>query len=169
MDSGSHIGTRRAGRGRRMSFMAFTAIQVLALLALLLVPAGVLAADPTSFPQPEGSTALGRTTQDTQAVGAPTIASDKADYAPGETVTLTGTNWAPGEEVRVVTNDTLGQSWMRDVTVTASAEGVKVGVIGPFSGPFAPLRRPVQGRRRGLRGLARRQARRARGAVVQGG
>ena len=31
------------------------------------------------------------------AEGAPTIASDKADYAPGEAVALTGSGWAAGE------------------------------------------------------------------------
>src|ERR671917_455363 len=31
----------------------------------------------------------------------PTISSDKADYAPGENVTLTGTNWQPGESVHL--------------------------------------------------------------------
>src|SRR3990170_2194508 len=35
----------------------------------------------------------------------PTIQSDKADYAPGETVTLTGANWAPGELVLIFVND----------------------------------------------------------------
>jgi hypothetical protein len=61
--------------------------------------------------------------------GPPTISSDKADYAPGETVTLTGTNWAAGESVRIVVNDTIGQSWKRDVTVTASGEGEIVDVF----------------------------------------
>ena len=55
--------------------------------------------------------------------GPPTIASDKADYAPGETVTLAGTNWAAGEAVRIVVNDTYGSSWQRDVTVTATDQG----------------------------------------------
>ena len=61
--------------------------------------------------------------------GPPTIASDKADYAPGETVTLTGTNWAAGESVRIVVNDTYGSSWKRDVTVTASDVGVVIDVF----------------------------------------
>ena len=32
-----------------------------------------------------------------KAAGSPTIASDKADYSPGATVTLTGAGWASGE------------------------------------------------------------------------
>ncbi len=53
----------------------------------------------------------------------PTIASDKADYSAGSTVTLTGANWAPSESVRIVVNDTIGQTWQRDVTVAAAADG----------------------------------------------
>jgi hypothetical protein len=52
-----------------------------------------------------------------------TITSDLADYPPGATVTLTGAGWAPGEAVRIVVNDTIGQSWQRDVTVTATESG----------------------------------------------
>ena len=53
----------------------------------------------------------------------PTIASDKADYGPGELVTLTGGNWTPGESVNVVVNDDVGQTWNRNVNVTADASG----------------------------------------------
>ncbi|MEO6350589.1 MAG: hypothetical protein ABIP53_08050, partial [Candidatus Limnocylindrales bacterium] len=53
----------------------------------------------------------------------PTIASDKADYAPGELVTLTGTSWQPGESVTVDVNDDVGQSWRRTVTVVADVNG----------------------------------------------
>jgi hypothetical protein len=69
----------------------------------LAVPAGILAA-----PSPTGAT----------------IASDKADYAPGETVTLTGTGWAAGETVEIVVNDTIGQTWSHTAPVTATGLGV---------------------------------------------
>src|SRR5574338_1302482 len=52
-----------------------------------------------------------------------TIASDKADYSAGATVTLTGIGWAAGESVHIVVNDTIGQTWKRDVTVTADNSG----------------------------------------------
>ena len=52
-----------------------------------------------------------------------TIASDLADYPPGATVTLTGAGWASGESVHIVVNDTIGQTWKRDVTVTADPLG----------------------------------------------
>ncbi|MBK9711345.1 MAG: DUF11 domain-containing protein [Kouleothrix sp.] len=63
------------------------------------------------------------------AEAAPTITSDQADYPPGATVTLTGANWAPAELVRIVVNDTIGQSWQRDVTITASDTGVVTDVF----------------------------------------
>jgi uncharacterized repeat protein (TIGR01451 family) len=58
-----------------------------------------------------------------------TIASDLADYNPGGTVTLTGTGWAAGEIVKVVTNDTIGQTWQRTDTVTAAADGTFTDVF----------------------------------------
>jgi hypothetical protein len=54
---------------------------------------------------------------------APWIASDLADYAPGSTVHLTGGNWQPGEEVRILTNDTVGNTWSQTDTVTADVGG----------------------------------------------
>jgi len=54
---------------------------------------------------------------------APTIQSDKADYAPGELVTLTGSGWQPGESVNIVVNDDAGQTWNRNVNVIADASG----------------------------------------------
>jgi hypothetical protein len=53
----------------------------------------------------------------------PTIQSDKDDYAPGSTVTLTGSGWQPGESVHINVNDDQGQTWSRDVDVTADASG----------------------------------------------
>ena len=43
----------------------------------------------------------------------PTIASDKADYAPGELVTLTGQNWQGDARVHIVVNDDGGQCGSR--------------------------------------------------------
>jgi len=53
----------------------------------------------------------------------PTIASNEADYRPGATVTLTGSNWQPGEAVHINVNDDQGQTWSRDADVTADAGG----------------------------------------------
>src|SRR5215211_546915 len=80
----------------------------------------------------------------------PTIQSDKADYAPGELVTLTGSGWVPGESVNVVVNDDVGQTWNRNVNVIADPSGnitdqfnlpdwfvatYSVTATGPQSGP----------------------------------
>ena len=52
-------------------------------------------------------------------VGSATIASDLADYNPGQTVTLTGANWdTGGSTVHIVVNDDLGQSWQHVADVT---------------------------------------------------
>src|SRR5687767_386023 len=53
----------------------------------------------------------------------PTITSDQADYPPGGTVNLTGTNWQGDTEVRIVVNDDVGQTWTRDVIVTVAGDG----------------------------------------------
>ena len=67
-------------------------------------------------------------TSDLQASGttqtlSPSISSDKSDYAPGELVTLTGSNWQPGESVHVVVNDTAGSTWSYGADLTADASG----------------------------------------------
>lgn len=53
----------------------------------------------------------------------PAIVSDQADYPPGGLVTLNGANWAAGEKVHIFVNDLAGQSWSRDVDVTADPDG----------------------------------------------
>ena len=55
--------------------------------------------------------------------GPPTIASDQADYSPGALVTLSGTNWQPGETVNIDVNDDVGQTWRRSVDVVADGSG----------------------------------------------
>src|SRR5919112_995310 len=54
---------------------------------------------------------------------APTIQSDLPDYAPGDTVTLTGSGWQPAEVVHIFVNDDIGQTWGRNVDVTADQSG----------------------------------------------
>ncbi|HEX5251071.1 MAG TPA: MBG domain-containing protein, partial [Gaiellales bacterium] len=60
---------------------------------------------------------------DVTAPATPTVWTDKADYNPGATVTLSGAGWAPGEAVRVVVNDSDGQTWSYTDDVTASDLG----------------------------------------------
>ena len=56
--------------------------------------------------------------------GAPAIWSDRPDYAPGETVYLNGDGWGMGEVVHINVNDGAGQTWSRDVDVTADLFGM---------------------------------------------
>src|SRR3990172_1801611 len=53
----------------------------------------------------------------------PAIQSDKPDYAPGETVTLTGANWQPGEAVNLFINDDYGSTWSLSDEVMAGEDG----------------------------------------------
>src|SRR3954471_9737058 len=77
-----------------------------------------------SDPAPTTDPATAPATTTSAAVGAkPTIASDKADYAPGSTVHLNGGNWQPGEAVSIFTNDTIGNTWSQTDSVTADANG----------------------------------------------
>jgi hypothetical protein len=54
---------------------------------------------------------------------APSVWSDKADYSPGEIVSLSGANWQPGESVHLRVNDDAGSTWSRDVDITADDAG----------------------------------------------
>jgi VCBS repeat-containing protein len=55
--------------------------------------------------------------------GPPTLVSDKDDYMPGETVTLTGEKWVPGDVVRIAVNDDQQQPWTYQADVVASLSG----------------------------------------------
>ena len=81
---------------------------------------------------------------------APSVWSDKADYAPGELVKLSGANWQAGETVNIVVNDDVGETWRRDVDVTADATG---GITDSFNLPEHFVASTAFGRR------ARRRAR----------
>src|SRR5438067_9757061 len=54
---------------------------------------------------------------------APTLASNSATYAPGDTVTLSGASWMPNENVHIHVADNAGKNWSRDVDVTAALDG----------------------------------------------
>jgi uncharacterized repeat protein (TIGR01451 family) len=57
------------------------------------------------------------------AVETPTITSDKADYAPGETVTLSGSGWTGDTTVHIHVDDTLGKTWSHDADVPVDELG----------------------------------------------
>jgi hypothetical protein len=88
-------------------------------------------AEPTAAPtaEPTAPPTSAPTAEPTQAPpayapsGPASIASDQADYPPGGTVTLTGSNWYAGESVHIFVNDDLGSSWSRNVDILADAAG----------------------------------------------
>jgi hypothetical protein len=53
----------------------------------------------------------------------PSIMSDKGDYNPGATVTLTGAGWGAGELVHINVNDDIGQTWSYNTDATADLSG----------------------------------------------
>src|SRR5215211_6579918 len=87
----------------------FTLLFIAFAVAMFVFPAAAFA----EVISPDGTTAS----------STPTIQSDKDDYAPGETVTLTGSNWQPGESVHIYVNDDEGKTWERNSYVTADDGG----------------------------------------------
>ena len=81
------------------------------LIVLALLAAGALAGKASALTKSESAST------------APWIQSDQADYSPGSTVTLTGGNWQAGESVHIFVNDDAGQTWSRNVDVTAGTDG----------------------------------------------
>ena len=53
----------------------------------------------------------------------PWVATELPDYSPGDTVSLIGGSWQPGESVHVDVNDDAGQTWSRGVDLTADTNG----------------------------------------------
>ncbi|MFL5930571.1 MAG: Ig-like domain-containing protein, partial [Gaiellaceae bacterium] len=53
----------------------------------------------------------------------PWIASDKPDYAAGETVALSGGNWQSGEAVHIFVEDNQGRTWEHNADLTANEGG----------------------------------------------
>lgn len=87
-------------RGHRIS-VGRVVTTLVAVLSLLAVPAFTAWAD----------------------TGGPAISTDQADYAPGSTVTLTGSGWAAGESVHVTVDDNDGQTWHYAADPTANDSG----------------------------------------------
>jgi hypothetical protein len=140
----------------RFVLRSVAVVQVFLLLATLVLPALTFAEEPPASPDPTPTsqpsdppptdpapdptaptpapdpTADPGSTEPPAPAAAPTISSDKADYAPGELVTLTGANWAAGESVHIYVNDELGSTWSRSVDITADDTG---DIVDQFSLP----------------------------------
>src|SRR5207247_7314121 len=53
----------------------------------------------------------------------PTIATDKADYPPGATVTITGAGWPAQDAIVLQTDDAIGRTWSNTGNVTTDDNG----------------------------------------------
>ena len=117
-----------SGAHRRTSRSALVLLQLLVFVTYIFGPTAAFAVDPTDSPAPSASDSVAPESPapTTEPVAAPTIASDKEDYAPGELVTLNSSGWAAGEAVLVVVNDDQGQTWSRSVWVNAGPDGTFV-------------------------------------------
>src|SRR5215211_6234884 len=135
-------------RGRLLKLRSNILLLLVVCVALLAAPAIVMAlitdlggntsptiqsdqadiADPSANPHGNASPAIqgkGADTADPSAntLPAQAIQSEEAVYARGKTVTITGSNWQPGESVHINVNDDQGKTWSRIVDVTADASG----------------------------------------------
>jgi hypothetical protein len=135
-------------RGRLLNLRSNFLLLLVVCVALLAAPAIVMAlisdpggntsptihseeadiAGPNANPHGNTSPAIqgqGADTADpsTDALPAQKIQSEEAVYARGKTVTVTGSNWQPGESVHISVNDDQGKTWSRTVDVTADASG----------------------------------------------
>jgi len=133
--------TRVGPRARGGVWRTLIFLQVVMLLAALVVPAGILAgdatppADPVAAEQPalpaeepapvvDAAPALAEEAVPVEEpLAEPTIASDQADYNPGQLVTLTGTGWSGDTTVNITVNDDQGQTWYYTDTATVAADG----------------------------------------------
>src|SRR4051812_42360111 len=119
------VGWGKRGAGEMKDKKLFrngrTAFGFVVLLAAGLLCAGALGGSGFAFPL--GSSGSATDTGPTFLTLAPTISSDKADYEPGATVTLTGHNWAASEDVHLFVNDDEGRVWSYSTDVTADLSG----------------------------------------------
>src|SRR5262245_29107940 len=102
MSKRRHARKARFGRGLRALCSAVPLLVIFA--TLFVVPPVAIAQEAPPAPEAtgtSGATGAAGLTGPVDPAGPPTITSDKADYLPGEQVTLTGTNWAVGESVHI--------------------------------------------------------------------
>src|SRR3954452_10886278 len=127
MSQGNNVGRRTVSavsRDRNGYLQNLKSRRAAPLLGLLGVLAAALAFPLSAFAS-DGADALDPFGGSAPLAAGPSIASHKADYAPGESVILTGAGWQPGEPVRIVVDDdgVAEQRWQHDVTVTADETG----------------------------------------------
>ncbi len=74
----------------------------------------------------------GKESKTAELYGFATIQTDKSDYAPGETVTITGSGWQPGEKVTLILQEETKKHPHRPLTAVADSAG------NIFNNQFSP-------------------------------
>src|SRR3954471_3483172 len=120
MSRGKNVGRRTvsaASRRRDGYLQNLKGRRAASLLGLFFVLAAALAFPLSAFAS-DGSDAFDPLGGSCPLAAGPRIASDKADYAPGASVIVTGAGWQPGESVHFVVDDhgVAEQRWQHDVT-----------------------------------------------------
>src|SRR5436309_2440146 len=115
------FGRRRGDNGKQQMGRLQRIAALLAVLAAGIATAALLGGSSYALNLVTGGT-TDTAPRSLQGTG-PTIDSDKPDYNPGATVTLTGHNWADSEAVHISVNDDKGQTWSYSNDVTADANG----------------------------------------------
>ena len=113
-------GKRHWGNGKDQMGRLQQTLALLAVLAAGIAAAALLGGSSYAYNLVSGGTT---DTNLSFLSAGPTISSDKSDYAPGSTVTLTGSNWGAGESVHIAVDDVAGRSWSYSTDVTADAAG----------------------------------------------
>jgi uncharacterized repeat protein (TIGR01451 family) len=81
------------------------------------------ATDTSSAPSDTTASLTGTSTTSSSVTYTPTIATDKADYPPGATVTITGAGWPAQDAIIVQTDDAIGKTWSDTGNVTSDDNG----------------------------------------------
>ena len=105
------------------------------------LPDGLAAEFTATATDPTDRSATATFTAVSAPAGTPTLDSDEETYAPGDTVTLTGSDWQAGDTVHVAVNDDGSDAWDHSADVTVAADGTHHGHVRSSGRP----RRGVHG------------------------
>ena len=106
---------------------------------------GANVASPSANPRGKTSPALQDEEANIGGLSADTLPAqeiqiEESNGALGKTVTLTGSNWRPGESVHIKLTDDQGKTWSRNVRATADASGRIQVWFQPPTGSRQPTR-----------------------------
>jgi len=111
------FGLAGGNRGNKRSVRVLLGLAALFIVGLLSAGAPAHA-----YPLDGGATTAADTSLSSATTDA-TITSDKADYAPGETVTITGLGWPAQDTITIQTDDSIGRTWSDTGQATSDDNG----------------------------------------------